>query len=283
MNCTYFLLAMLVACRLKAAGTGLYDISDPSNPKPLEDRIKDVTISSQSNDNKHYQLTFRPSQFFSLPCSQIGLIAGDKTFRCNSQGKDGNGRFASMGMSVDDPEVIPEIAQYFHTAVRKRQHPGHRMLVEFVPENSKFTVWESVVVRLRITNIGDTEFAFIQGGRQRAPRAVGRGNDTAQVHQCEHSDRDDDQRGNHGDVEQAIDVLFHAPSFSTGTLQHLLHEAIRRKRRRIGREQPFETDGSRQSRGTGRTGFEVCAHLGRRLDLVSRNRFDEFSGVLARH
>ena len=44
------------------------------------------------------------------------------------------------------------------------------MLVEFITDKAEFSVGEPVTARLRITNIGDTEFAFIQGGRQRGPR-----------------------------------------------------------------------------------------------------------------
>jgi hypothetical protein len=160
MNPIYWLLAAVaIPSRLVAVDAGLYDISDGSHPKLLQDQVEQVTISSQSNDNKRYYLALHASHSFSLPCNQIGLIVGNKTIR-----------FTSMETTVDDPEVIPQIAQYFHAKVQKRRHPGHQMLVEFIPDKAEFSAGESVTVRLRITNIGDAEFAFIQGGRQRGSR-----------------------------------------------------------------------------------------------------------------
>src|SRR5437867_9056970 len=51
-----FLLLAGGASKLLAAETALYDISDASHPKPLLDQIERAAISSQSNDNMHYNL-----------------------------------------------------------------------------------------------------------------------------------------------------------------------------------------------------------------------------------
>jgi hypothetical protein len=44
------------------------------------------------------------------------------------------------------------------------------MLVQFVPEKMAFKAGEPVTAKLRLTNVGQTDFAFIEGGRQRGPR-----------------------------------------------------------------------------------------------------------------
>src|SRR5262245_14589733 len=145
MNATYLLLAVVVnAPQLVAADLGLYDISDGSHFKPLKEQIERVTISSQSNDNTYYYLALRSSNSFSLPCTQIGLVVGNKTIRFNSQGTDAAGRFTSMETTIDDPEVIPQIAQHFQATVSKRRHVGHRMLVEFITDKAEFSVREPV-------------------------------------------------------------------------------------------------------------------------------------------
>jgi hypothetical protein len=166
----YWLLALVVAApQLMAANVGLYDISDRSHPKPLRDQVERATISSSSNDDKHYVLALYALHSFSLPCDQVGLIVGSTTIRFDSQAVI-NGQRVDMATSIDDPEVISQIAEYFHIKVQKRRHPGHRMLVEYIPDKEEFSVGEPVTVTLRITNIGDTEFAFMEGGRQRGPR-----------------------------------------------------------------------------------------------------------------
>jgi hypothetical protein len=165
-------LVVLVAVGVQtmAADIGLYDISDISRPQVLRDQLGEITISSQSNNNKRYYLAIHAAHFFSLPCARIGLVVGNKTIHFESQGEDEKGRFTSMETTIDDPEVIPQIAQYFHVEVKNRQHPWHQMLVKFVPAKTRFTLGEPVTVYLRITNIGDRDFAFIQGGRQRGSR-----------------------------------------------------------------------------------------------------------------
>jgi len=164
------LLVVAVAVQTMAADVGLYDISDASHPKAIRDKLGQVTISSRSNDNKRFFLAIHAAPFFSLSCSQIGLVVGNKTIHFHSQGVDKAGRFTSMETTVDDPEAVTQIAKHFHTKIIKRRHPGHRMLVEFIPDKTEFASGESVTVKLRITNIGERDFAFMQGGRQRGPR-----------------------------------------------------------------------------------------------------------------
>ncbi|MGA8366193.1 MAG: hypothetical protein ACLQMT_09570 [Candidatus Acidiferrales bacterium] len=166
----YLLLVLLVAApQLTAANIGLYDISDSSHPKPLQDQIERAAIFSTSNDNKHFELNLYPSHSFSLPCNQVELVVGSTTFRFDGQSVI-NGQPVVIGASIDDPKVVPQIAKYFHAKVQKRRHPGHRMLVEYIPDKEEFTAGEPLTVTLRITNVGRREFAFMEGGHQRGPR-----------------------------------------------------------------------------------------------------------------
>ena len=67
-------------------------------------------------------------------------------------------------------EVALIIAGHFHMNVMDRYHPGHQMLVQFIPIKEEFSTNEPVMVKLRITNIGKTDFAYSQGGSQRGAR-----------------------------------------------------------------------------------------------------------------
>jgi hypothetical protein len=161
-----FSLLILAGPAARAADTGLYDLLDPSHPRPFLDPVGKTSIGSKSNDNQRYYLALRAATNFSLPCSQIGLIVGNNTIRFNSQG-NGPGGYTSMETTIDDPEVIPEIAKVFHADIKNRHHPGHRMLVQFVPDKKKFSPGQPVTVTFRITNIGNTDFTFWNGGRTR--------------------------------------------------------------------------------------------------------------------
>src|SRR5690606_22633329 len=63
-----------------------------------------------------------------------------------------------------------ELIRLFNPQVLRRRHPGHRMMATFVPAKKKFEAGEPVLVTLKITNVGDAEFAFEQGGKQRGSR-----------------------------------------------------------------------------------------------------------------
>src|SRR6266581_442793 len=159
-------LLILWALSVRAADTGLYDLLDPAHPAPFRDAIGSTTIRSMSNDNQRYYLALRAATNFSLPCTQIGLIVGNRTIHFNSQGH-GAGGYTSMETTVDDPDVIPEIGKCFHADIKNRHHPGHRMLVQFTPDKKQFSPGDPVTVTFRIQNVGDTDFTFWEGGRNR--------------------------------------------------------------------------------------------------------------------
>lgn len=159
-------LLTLVAPAAGAAETGLYDLLNDAHPIPFKDAVGGTTIRSTSNNNQRYYLALRATTNFSLPCTQIGLIIGSKTIRFNSQGV-GAGGYTSMETIIEDPELIPEIAKYFHASVEKRHHPGHHMLVQFTPDKKRFSPGDPVTVTFRLQNAGDTDFTFWNGGRTR--------------------------------------------------------------------------------------------------------------------
>ena len=56
------------------------------------------------------------------------------------------------------------------TTQKVLRHPGHKMQVTFSPVKEPFALGEPVTVVLKITNIGQSDFMFIRGGRQRGAR-----------------------------------------------------------------------------------------------------------------
>jgi hypothetical protein len=162
----FLFLLILAGPAVRAAETGLYDLLDPAHPTPFKDAVGSTTIRSASNDNQRYYLALHAATNFSLPCTQIGLIVGNKVIRFSGQGH-GTGGYTSMETTVEDPEVIPEIAKCFHADIRNRHHPGHRMLVQFTPDKKQFSPGDPVTVTIRIQNVGDADFTFWNGGRTR--------------------------------------------------------------------------------------------------------------------
>lgn len=167
--CCSFLALTLFGIQALATDVGLFDISDTSHPKPLQNQIGEVRIVSQSNSNSHYYLYIRAARSFPVPSKRILLVVGEQKIRFDSEGSDSAG-VVSIGTMITDATIIPQIAKQFHATVLNRRHPGHQMLVEFIPAKAAFTVGEPTMVRLRITNVGQHDFAFVEGGRQRGAR-----------------------------------------------------------------------------------------------------------------
>lgn len=151
-----------------AADAGLYDISDGVHPKILPHDNYKVTLRSQANDNHSYYLQVETSHRFPKSCSDLGLMAGNQLIHFNGEG-EGSGRF-TLDATVTNVNLIPQITADYHATILNRHHPGHQMLVEFIPNQEEFVIGDPVVVTLRITNIGTNGFAFMQGGRQRGMR-----------------------------------------------------------------------------------------------------------------
>lgn len=152
---------------LHAVDVGLFNISDAVHPQPFHDAVGEVSIRSMANDNRSYFLAIRATTTFSLPCEKLALIVRNKTIRFESQGMGDNGTFTSMEATITDPDVIPDIAKYFHVTVLQRQHPGYQLLTEFIPTKAEFTNGEPVLVKLRITNLGNRDIRFLTGGGDR--------------------------------------------------------------------------------------------------------------------
>jgi hypothetical protein len=52
----------------------------------------------------------------------------------------------------------------------EKRHPGHTIEATFIPKQDSYRLGESVEVVLKIDNIGDADFKFMRGGRQRGSR-----------------------------------------------------------------------------------------------------------------
>ena len=162
---------LVLAPTLWAAEMGLYELSADFHPaKPFRDKIEQAILESRSNDNNSYYLRLGHSGPFSLKKDRIGLVVGDKVIHFFSDRADSPEGEHWLSAIIEDTNLVSQIVQYFKPVVRERRHPGHRMLVTFMPDKDSLVSGEPVTAKLRITNIGDSSFTFMHGGRQRGAR-----------------------------------------------------------------------------------------------------------------
>lgn len=152
-----------------SAADGLFHLDKDSHPStPLPDKIERATLSALSNENQKFALMLYRSKPFSVPPDEIGLVMGDKVVKeCGHW--SANQEFG-IQFSLEGSEAVDAATRLFQPTVQKRRHPGHRMAVAFIPEKESYSTNEPVMVKLRITNVGNNKFVFMQGGRQRGSR-----------------------------------------------------------------------------------------------------------------
>ena len=132
-------------------------------------KITDTQLTSQNNANNRFSL------YVGTPYLEEGsvygyvLVVGGTAYTARGGGshlKESSNIFYEM----NSRQKAEQVARFLKTPLVTRQHPGHQMLVEFVPTKPSYLPGEKVEVTLQITNVGSTPFTFQQGGRNRAFR-----------------------------------------------------------------------------------------------------------------
>lgn len=169
------MILLLGATALQALESGLYQLTSDSQPgKPVPDQISRATLDFTSNDNEGFTCILYRHEPFSV--NECLWVSKDKPLT-NGQGM----LWFQGGQSAHDHEyrmtasgrgtaIAEALIHQFNPTVQKREHPGHRMMAKFIRSKSRYKAGEPVEVSLKITNVGDTPFAFQQGGKQRGPR-----------------------------------------------------------------------------------------------------------------
>ena len=163
---------VFVVTNLMGMEDGLYDISDAAHPRLIDGLVEKALIVSQSNGNTKYELDLLARDEFPLPFDKIELVISNKTVPFdNSFGWEDNKR-TLLAAVVTNREDALLLAGHYHTNVIDHYHPGHQMLTQFIPDKVVFSNKEPIMVKLRITNVGKSNFAFRQVGDHNRSRNI---------------------------------------------------------------------------------------------------------------
>lgn len=166
----FIIAAILIVPKLWSMEDGLYEISDAAHPRLIDDLVGKTSIYSVKNDNTFYQLSLSARDEFPFPVEKMELVLSNRTVRFGEWGGENGKEITMLATPITNREVALLAAGHFHTNVMDRYHPGHQMLVQFIPAKGEFSTNEPVMVKLRITNVGKADFAYRQGGSQRGAR-----------------------------------------------------------------------------------------------------------------
>jgi hypothetical protein len=131
-----------------------------------------ATLQSQANDNSLFYVQLRNAGPLAEGANQSplallidGVCVGVLTH--SDRRADGT---IDLGGTVYGEAAAARIAAYLKVEPERRKHPGHRFEVRWSPEKDRYSVGESVMLKMEIRNAGDRPLAFVVGGKQRGPR-----------------------------------------------------------------------------------------------------------------
>jgi len=143
-------------------------MADDVGPPHFPAKVSRAVLLSISNENDRFVLDVHGPDSFSN--GTFHAMIGGRDFYFSAGGSPSSPGIYSAQTQAFDEGAVKNLIEFFHPIIKKRHHPGHRMLVKFIPAKKKFVWGEPVNVTLRITNVGDASFAYQEGGQQRGMR-----------------------------------------------------------------------------------------------------------------
>lgn len=185
------LLALLVACRATAdeLPNGIYSVADNDaqtgtmvTRADTHDSIKlqkliasgfgTPSLVSISNDNENFRLELSKAGPFREnfeTAHQAVYIDGVCVPLWSREEFDSQRKSTVIG-TFTSLENARKIAKSLSIEPKLRRHPGHKVLVKWVPTQISFKPSEPIELTLKVENVGDAEVNFVAGGSQRGSR-----------------------------------------------------------------------------------------------------------------
>jgi hypothetical protein len=140
--------------------------------RKLSDTFNKLSLVSESNDNTRYRLTaFCPvAQNADLNPRMAIVAAGKAVLIWGHADHRPAVPLVDVDGNVLGQELAEKIAGELKIKPQLRTHPGHHWQVSFAPEKESYQLGDAVTLKMTIKNVGQTTFAFMDGGMQRGRR-----------------------------------------------------------------------------------------------------------------
>jgi hypothetical protein len=138
----------------------------------LCDRFDKVSLVSESNDNSRYRLSMScpVAKDADLTPRLAIVVAGKAVLIWGHSDHRPAGLFVDVDGDVVGQELAEKIADELRIKPQLRKHPGYQWQVSFAPEKESYQIGDAVSLKMTIKNVGQTTFAFMDGGMQRGRR-----------------------------------------------------------------------------------------------------------------
>lgn len=137
----------------------------------VADQFGEAVLQSYSNSNDLFHLRLNGAGPFREDAHKrrLAIYAEGVCVVVGGNSEPEQGRM-DVSANVAGEANAAKLAAALGAKVRKRSHPGHKWRVSWSPIKLSFAPGEPVMVRLKITNVGEKSFRFFEGGQQRGPR-----------------------------------------------------------------------------------------------------------------
>jgi hypothetical protein len=132
-------------------------------------KVTKAYIISQSNANDRFYLGIHVPYDKELDEVRHVLLVDGQALLQSSSGSS-NKSESTLGFEIDSLDRAIAVGRYFKTYLSVRAHPKYNLRVSIKPEKTEYVPGEPVRAALEVENVGQTEFAFMKGGRNRAGR-----------------------------------------------------------------------------------------------------------------
>lgn len=140
--------------------------------KRLTDKFGSARIDSTANDNSRFRLELTgagPIPKGTAPGAAALLLDGRCFMVYSRSDPEADGRL-NLGSVIHNDEAMRTVAKTLKVEPRLRVHPGHKMLVTWETDKPNYKVGDPIGITVKIKNVGEQPFTFMNGGRQRGPR-----------------------------------------------------------------------------------------------------------------
>ncbi|HYF49562.1 MAG TPA: hypothetical protein VEJ63_09160 [Planctomycetota bacterium] len=138
--------------------------------KKCDLKVTSASVRAEDNTNETFYVQVElPYDERLTKDKRLSLVVAKRVHAYAGSGHEDEKR-CWMEFRVRGKEHADTVAKFFNTQTVVRQHPGHRLKVEFFAEKKSYAAGNDVLAQLRIQNVGDKPVAFKSGGHNRAAR-----------------------------------------------------------------------------------------------------------------
>ena len=129
-------------------------------------RILDGKLFPQTNANSNFFVTVEVPYDEKIGPSDFVLVIDGTGYAQSGSGSSQKEK-SSMSFFIKGEEKAKQVSDHLKAKIYYRRHPGHRMLVQFIPDDHGYQIGQNITVKFRIKNVGDSPFSFHRGGYTR--------------------------------------------------------------------------------------------------------------------